>query len=187
MSQRHAAFCALLVGALLFPSAPARADATADLQTFVRKAAPMTFADFAPLHGASISEGEWKAIGTFGPSISRCLIVDLDSMATLLGGTPGSSPYSSALQCDGARTPVSQTALIAWAVKTISPLLPGRTMKRYPATKSSQRSSVTWTNATGQTVQFIAFGTSDFKRHPRVGYVIDVEQLGPDSMATPTP
>jgi len=187
MSLRHFALCAFLAGALILPAAPARADATADLRTFVSKAAPLTFPDYVGLHGPAYKDGEWKTPTVYGPSLSRCLIVDLPDMSSMFGGTPGAQPYSSALQCDGAQMKLTQAALVAWAIKTISPLLPGRKMKQYPATKKSDRWSVSWKNATGQTVEFIAYGKSDAKRYPHVGYVVDVEQLSPATMATPTP
>ncbi|MDQ2991788.1 MAG: hypothetical protein M3R30_03065 [Candidatus Eremiobacteraeota bacterium] len=179
--------------ALLGGAAPiaARADAQADIHAFVARVAPMTFADYVPLHGERLQKGEWRATGTYGTTLSRCLIVDLPSLSSLLGGGGGASeqPYSSALQCDGARTTTTQAALIAMAVKTITPLLPGYTMKRYPASKKSGRSSVLWKNATGQTVDFIAYSKIDYKDHngTRLGYVINVERLSPETMATPTP
>jgi len=188
MSLRHVALCAFLAGALILPAAPARADATADLRSFVRKTAPLTFSDYVGLHGPRLKEGEWKSPTVYGPSLSRCLVVDLPSMASFFGTpAPNEQPYSSALQCDGAKTAMTQAQLIAWAIKVISPLLAGSKIKQYPATKKSDRASVLWKNATGQTVDFIAYGKSDAKRYPHVGFVIDVEQLSPDSMATPTP
>jgi hypothetical protein len=187
MSLRHVAICAFLAGALILPAAPARADTTADLQTFVRKTVPLTFPDYVGLHGPLIKDGEWTSPTLYGPSLSRCLVVDLPSMDSLLGGTPGGQPYSSALQCDGAKMKLTQAALVAWAIKTIAPLVPGRKMKQYPSTKKSDRWSVSWKNATGQTVEFIAYGKSDAKRYPHVGFVIDIEQLSPETMATPTP
>ena len=187
MSFRNAILCAFLAGALIVPAAPARADATADLRTFVGKAATLTFPDYVGLHGPAFKDGEWKSPAVYGPSLSRCLVVDLPSMSSMFGGTPGDQPYSSALQCDGAATKMTQRQLIAWAIKTIAPLAPGRTMKQYPATKKSDRWSVIWKNATGQTVEFIAYGKSDAKRYPHVAFVVDVEQLSPETMATPTP
>jgi len=189
MSLRNAALCALLVGALVSPAAPARADATADLRTFVSKTVPLTFADYTGLHGAPVPhrQGEWTSPMVYGPSLTRCLVVDLPSLSSFFGGTPGDAPYSSALQCDGAKTSMTQAQLIAWAIKTIAPLVPGYTIKQYPATKKSDRWSVLWKNATGQTVDFIAYGKNDAKRYPHVAFVIDVEQLSPATMATPTP
>jgi hypothetical protein len=188
MSLRHAALCALLAGALILPAAPARADATADLRSFVSKTAPLTFPDFVGLHGPRLKEGEWKSPTVYGPSLSRCLVVDLPSMTSLFGTpAPNEQPYSSALQCDGAKTAMTQAQLIAWAIKTIAPLVPGSKIKQYPATKKNDRASVLWKNATGQTIDFIVYGKSDAKRYPHVGFVIDVEQLSPDSMATATP
>jgi hypothetical protein len=184
---RYAAACGILA-ALMAPAVPARASATTDLQSFVRKTAPLTFPDYIALRGAATQKGEWKSAAVYGPSLTRCLVVDLPSMDSLFGGTPGQYPYSSALQCDGAKTKMTQAALVAWAIKTIAPLAPGRTMKRYPPSKRTARWSVTWKNATGQTIDFIAYGTKDdLKNHPRVGYVIDIEQLSPATMATPAP
>lgn len=187
MSLRHVALCAFLAGALILPAAPARAGATADLRSFVGKTVPLTFADYVGLHGPLLKEGEWKTPAVYGPSLSRCLIVDLPDMASLFGGPSGDQPYSSAIQCDGAATKMTQPQLIAWAIKTIAPLVPGRKMKQYPATKKNDRWSVSWKNATGQTLEFIAYGKSDAKRYPHVAFVIDVEQLSPETMATPTP
>lgn len=189
MSLRYVALCAFLAGALILPAAPARADATADLRSFVGKTAALTFSDYAALHGPRLKEGEWKSPTVYGPSLSRCLVVDLPSMASFFFETPAPNeqPYSSAIQCDGAATKMTQRQLVAWAVKTISPLVPGRKMTQYPATKKNDRWSVSWKNATGQTLEFIAYGKSDAKRYPHVAFVIDVEQLSPETMATPTP
>jgi hypothetical protein len=187
MRLRSVALCAFLFGALIVPAASARADATADLRTFVSKTVPLAFADYAGLHGSVVSKGEWKSPAVYGRSLSRCLVVDLPSMSSLFSEKPDDTPYSTALQCDGAQMKITQAALVAWAIKTISPLVPGRSMKQYPPTKKSDRWSVVWTNATGQTVNFIAYGKSDAKRYRHVGFVVDVEQLSPASMATPTP
>ncbi|HEY8321743.1 MAG TPA: hypothetical protein VIG46_08175 [Candidatus Baltobacteraceae bacterium] len=189
MNLRHVVPCALFLGALVSSTATARADATADLRAFVSKTAPLTFAGYVGLHGAPVAhrEGEWTSPAVYGPSLSRCLVVDLPSMASLFGGPSDGPPYSSALQCDGKRNAMTQKQLIAWAIATIGPLATGRTMKQNPPTKRSDRWSVAWKNGRGQTIEFIAYGKGDVKTYPRAGYVVDIEQLSPDAMATPTP
>jgi len=189
MGLRYIAPCALLLAALVSCPAIARADATADLRAFVGKSIPLTFAGYVGLHGAPVAhhEGEWTSPAVYGPSLSRCLVVDLPSMASLFGGPSDGPPYSSALQCDGKRNAMTQKQLVAWAIATITPLAPGRTMKQYPPTKRSDRWSVAWKNGRGQTIEFIAYGKSDVTTYPRASYVVDIEQLSPDAMATPTP
>ena len=187
MSVRRALLAGLLVGALLAPAVPVRASATADLAAFVRKTRTMTFDDFKPLRGADVESGEWKALGDYGRSLSRCLIVDIPSMSSLVNSGEGGAPYSSALQCDGARTKMTQAALVAWAIATIAPLLPTMKMKKNPANKRSDRTSVVWTDESGLTIDFIAYGKGDAKKYPHASYVIDVEVLSPQSMATPSP
>lgn len=181
----------LLGGAL---SVPARADAPADLRAFVARAVPMTFADFAPLRGASVSVREWAATGSFGATLSDCLIVDLPSMSALFGRGSGDQPYSSTLRCDGARSRTTQDALLVMADKALEPLLFRHHYTSLlphwnPTTAKFDRRSLRWVNATGQTVSFVPSSAQDYPDHDgsRLGYVIEVEQLSPQAMAPPTP
>jgi hypothetical protein len=167
-----------------------RADANGDLRAFVQQGSTMTFASFAPLHGKQIRTGDWVAKGTFGPSLTHCLVVDLPPLDSLFDTpSPNEQPYSSTLQCDGARVATTQAAMVARAVKIISAVVPGFTMKRYPTSKSNGRTSVTWKNATGLTISFIAMGKGDYKDHDasRLGYTVEAEQLSPSTMATASP
>ena len=186
---RIALACILSIVSFAAPTISARADAAADLQAFVRRASTLTFPDFVTLHGEKIETGKWKASVAFGSSLSRCLIVDLPSMDSVIGGGTSDQPYSSALQCDGARAHLPQAALVAWAIKIVSPLLPQFSMHRNPASKTNGHRSVVWKNASGLTIDFIAQSKNDYKGHngARLGYVIEVEQLSPETMANPTP
>jgi len=176
---RASVLLASLASALAFAQLPASADGTADLRSFITLTKPLTFAGIVGLRGKLLPKetDEWTSPMRYGPSLRRCLVVDLPSLTAIISG--GHDVASSAIQCDGARRPVAQSALVAWAVATISPLLPGYTMKRNPARRPGDRSSVVWKNARGVTFDFIAMGPKD-----PAGYNVSIEIPNP---STPSP
>lgn len=166
--------------------AVARAGDTADLRAFVARTKTLTFADFKRLRLAPLPHetDQWTAADRFGPSLSRCLIVDLPTMESIFGGPAGVA--ESALQCDGARRDLPQKTIVAWALATISPLLPGYALKRYPAKRPGDRSSLVWTGPHGVSYDFIAMGASDYKgkKGKGLGYNVSVSV---DNPTTPRP
>ncbi len=166
---------------------PASAGVSGDITAFAKLVRGMTYAEFAAHQGAKLNDGEYKAIGPFGPSLSRCLVVYLPSLANLMGDA-SSPPMNAGMQCDGPRLKMTQAQLIAMAIRLIDPVLPGYTRKAYPVNKNSGRSSVVWKNASGGSLDFIAYGAKDWKqvKYAHVGFDIEMDVDNPTPAPTPT-
>ena len=151
-----------MVAALLLAPIPVRANVTTDIGTFLTtstNAAPSLFATF---RGKLKRKGEFYATRSFG-SLSRCLVIDMPSLASLFDQTNDSD--ESDFECTSARVKMTQPQLLAWLERTIGRALgPAYTAKRYPALKRGDRASTHWTSGPIE-VSAIVSGNADLADH----------------------
>ena len=174
----------LVVTAVLLRLLTAGAFATpaSDAVHFVKSALSGISTDFTAFRGKQIGDSSpdvgttWQAVGPFGSSLSGCTV-------TYLAADGFGDPASYGLGCKGMRRHMSQDAQIAWAIKTLSPLLPGYTMKTYghnpkeSLAMGADRKSVHWKSGKID-VDVIVLGPSSY--HDGIagglGYDIDVSE-----------